>query len=70
MWEFYLAACEMGFRFNGLMVFQLQIARHVASPPITRDSIARAETRLNDHRQSTGDRTRKTRGKPGTEVAE
>ena len=43
MWEYYLASCEMGFKFNGLMVFQLQIARDIASLPITRNYIAEAE---------------------------
>lgn len=50
MWEFYLASCEMGFRWNGLMVFQLQIARDIASLPITRNYIAEAEAGL--HRAS------------------
>ena len=27
MWEFYLASCEMAFRYGGLMVFQAQLAR-------------------------------------------
>lgn len=46
MWEYYLASCEMSFRFNGLMVFQLQIARDIASLPITRGYIAEAEQGL------------------------
>jgi cyclopropane-fatty-acyl-phospholipid synthase len=37
MWEFYLAGAEMGFRNDGLVVFQLQLARRVGSLPITRD---------------------------------
>ena len=50
MWEFYLASCEMGFRFNGLMVFQAQIARDVASLPITRTYITEAEQGLHGAR--------------------
>jgi cyclopropane-fatty-acyl-phospholipid synthase len=37
MWEFYLAAAEMGFRHQGLVVFQLQLAKRVDALPITRD---------------------------------
>jgi cyclopropane-fatty-acyl-phospholipid synthase len=37
MWEFYLAGCEMGFRHQGLMVFQLQVAKRIDALPLTRD---------------------------------
>lgn len=37
MWEFYLAACEMGFRYDGLVVFQIQLTKRVDAVPITRD---------------------------------
>lgn len=37
MWEFYLAGAEMGFRHQGLMVFQVQVARRVDTLPLTRD---------------------------------
>ncbi len=37
MWEFHLAASEMTFRYGGLMVFQLQLARNINATPITRD---------------------------------
>jgi cyclopropane-fatty-acyl-phospholipid synthase len=37
MWEFYLAGSEMGFRHQGLMVFQLQGAKRVDTLPMTRD---------------------------------
>lgn len=40
MWEFYLAACEAGFRHNGLVVFQIQLARRNDAVPLTRDYIA------------------------------
>jgi cyclopropane-fatty-acyl-phospholipid synthase len=46
MWEFYLAACEMAFRHRGLMVFQIQLARHQDAVPLTRDYIGPAEERL------------------------
>ncbi len=46
MWEFYLAACEAGFRHNGLVVFQLQLAHRVDTVPLTRDYLAEAETAL------------------------
>ena len=34
MWEFYLAISEIGFRYGGLMVFQAQLARHIAAAPL------------------------------------
>jgi cyclopropane-fatty-acyl-phospholipid synthase len=39
MWEFYLAASEMSFRYGGLMVFQLQLAKEQTAVPLTRDYI-------------------------------
>jgi cyclopropane-fatty-acyl-phospholipid synthase len=46
MWEFYLACSEMAFRAQGLMVMQIQLARHQGVVPITRDYIANEEARL------------------------
>lgn len=46
MWEFYLAASEMAFRHQGMMVFQIQLAKRVDAVPITRDYISREENRL------------------------
>ena len=46
MWEFYLAASEMTFREQGMMVFQLQLTRRQGIVPIARDYIAREEARL------------------------
>lgn len=43
MWEFYLAACEAAFRHNGLVVFQIQLARRLDSLPLTRGYIAESE---------------------------
>lgn len=37
MWEFYLAGSEMGFRYSGHMVVQLQLARQIDALPVTRD---------------------------------
>jgi cyclopropane-fatty-acyl-phospholipid synthase len=46
MWEFYLAASEMAFRHQGMMVFQIQLAKRVDSVPLTRDYIAQEVARL------------------------
>ena len=37
MWEFYLAGCEVAFRYMNQMVFQIQIARRQDAVPLTRD---------------------------------
>src|SRR5215813_3945548 len=46
MWEFYLAGSETAFRYQGLVVFQLQLAKRVTTLPITRDYIWDDEQRL------------------------
>jgi cyclopropane-fatty-acyl-phospholipid synthase len=46
MWEFYLAASEMAFREQDLMVFQIQMTKRQGVVPMTRDYISRAEERL------------------------
>ncbi len=46
MWEFYLAASEMSFREQAMMVMQIQITKRQDAVPMTRDYIAREETRL------------------------
>jgi len=46
MWEFYLAASEMAFRHQNLMVMQIQMAKRQGIVPMTRDYIAREEARL------------------------
>ena len=48
MWEFYLQACEAGFRWGGLEVFQIQIAKEIDAVPITRDYINEEEQRLRE----------------------
>jgi cyclopropane-fatty-acyl-phospholipid synthase len=37
LWEFYLAAAEMDFRYLHQMVFQLQLAKAIDAVPLTRD---------------------------------
>src|SRR3546814_6965026 len=39
MWEAYLIGCEMGFRYQGLVVFQIQITKKIDAVPLTRDYI-------------------------------
>ena len=46
MWEFYLAASEMAFRSQGMMVFQIQLAKRVDAVPLARDYLVREENRL------------------------
>jgi cyclopropane-fatty-acyl-phospholipid synthase len=48
MWEFYLAASEMAFREQALMVFQLQLSRRQGVVPMTRDYVYREEARLRE----------------------
>jgi cyclopropane-fatty-acyl-phospholipid synthase len=43
MWEFYLAGAEMAFRHEGLVVFQVQLAKRVDALPITRDYMLESE---------------------------
>jgi cyclopropane-fatty-acyl-phospholipid synthase len=37
MWEFYLALCEVGFRYRTNIVLQMQLAKRLDTVPITRD---------------------------------
>jgi cyclopropane-fatty-acyl-phospholipid synthase len=46
MWEFYLAAAEMAFREQAMMVFQLQLTKRQGLVPMTRDYILRETERL------------------------
>ena len=43
MWEFYLAGCEVSFRYMNQMVFQIQLAKRQDAVPLTRDYIVHAE---------------------------
>jgi cyclopropane-fatty-acyl-phospholipid synthase len=49
MWEFYLAGSEAAFRYQKLVVFQLQLERRMGTLPLTRDYINEAELRLQGH---------------------
>jgi cyclopropane-fatty-acyl-phospholipid synthase len=53
MWEFYLAGSEMSFRKQNLMNFQIQLTKRQGIVPITRDYLAREETRLRGIEQGT-----------------
>ena len=46
MWEFYLSASETAFRFEGIEVFQIQLAKRQNSVPLTRDYVALRENEL------------------------
>ncbi|HEX5509899.1 MAG TPA: cyclopropane-fatty-acyl-phospholipid synthase family protein [Pseudolabrys sp.] len=46
MWEFYLAASEMSFREQAMMVMQIQLTKRQGVTPMTRDYIGREEQRL------------------------
>ncbi|AVA23380.1 MULTISPECIES: cyclopropane-fatty-acyl-phospholipid synthase family protein [unclassified Rhizobium] len=43
MWEYYLSTAEAAFRYEDLVVFQIQISKHNDIVPVTRDYIARNE---------------------------
>ncbi|HYM19098.1 MAG TPA: cyclopropane-fatty-acyl-phospholipid synthase family protein [Micropepsaceae bacterium] len=43
MWEFYLAGAEMSFRYDHLVVFQIQLAKQVDALPVTRDYMLESE---------------------------
>jgi cyclopropane-fatty-acyl-phospholipid synthase len=46
MWEMYLAAAEVGFRYQNLMVFQLQLTKDQKALPLKRDYMHEAEREL------------------------
>jgi cyclopropane-fatty-acyl-phospholipid synthase len=46
MWEYYLAGSEAAFRYQGLVVFQVQLVKRVDALPITRDYMVDDEQRL------------------------
>jgi cyclopropane-fatty-acyl-phospholipid synthase len=46
MWEFYLAGSECAFRFQNLVVFQIQLTRRVDALPWVRDYVPQAEREL------------------------
>jgi len=48
MWEFYLASCEACFRWDGLFVFQIQLAKRLDTVPVTRDYMFETERAMTD----------------------
>ncbi|MBX8813457.1 class I SAM-dependent methyltransferase [Pseudochrobactrum algeriensis] len=46
MWEFYLAGSESAFRWQNMMVFQIQLAHRQDAVPLTRNYIEQEEKRL------------------------
>ncbi|MGO9133753.1 MAG: class I SAM-dependent methyltransferase [Methylovirgula sp.] len=63
MWEFYLAGCECTFRYEGTVVFQIQLAKRIDTVPITRDYIAAREADLRRRDSATESAT------PGLRIA-
>ncbi len=53
MWEFYLAGSEAAFRYQNLVIFQIQLTKQIDTLPITRDYMTAAEhdlARATQHR--------------------
>ena len=46
MWEFYLNAVEVGFRYGKQMVFQMQLSKSIDTLPLCRDYMAEVENAL------------------------
>ena len=51
MWEFYLAASETAFRWQDLVVFQVQFAKNLTTLPMTRDYMLERESELRQKEQ-------------------
>ena len=56
MWEFYLAAAEMAFREQAMMVFQIQLTKRQGVVPMTRDYMMRETERLRAPKAASGRR--------------
>jgi cyclopropane-fatty-acyl-phospholipid synthase len=56
MWEFYLAAAEISFRYLRCAVFQIQLARRQEAVPLTRDYVGAAERALAAEEEQRGER--------------
>jgi cyclopropane-fatty-acyl-phospholipid synthase len=54
MWEFYLSGSEASFRWQDLMVFQIQLTRRNDTLPVTRDYIGMTERSLSMHEHAHG----------------
>ena len=48
MWEFYLAASEVSFRYLGLTVFQIQMVKNLELVPLTRTYIEKHENKFSE----------------------
>jgi cyclopropane-fatty-acyl-phospholipid synthase len=51
MWEFYLAGSETAFRYQNLVVFQVQLVKRIKAVPLTRDYMLTDEHRLHEHEE-------------------
>jgi len=56
MWELYFIICELGFRNQELMVFQLQLTKQLETLPLTRDYMFEWERRQADRERNRGQR--------------
>ena len=56
MWEFYLIGCELSFRYDYNMVWQMQLSRDIEAVPITRDYMMHRERQASIHIQRSRDR--------------
>ncbi len=52
MWEFYLAGSEAAFRFQRLVVFQVQLTKRLDTLPLTRDYMTAEEDRLHNREEA------------------
>lgn len=69
MWEFYLAGSEASFRYQNLVVFQLQLVKRLDAVPLTRAYIAAEEQRLEARERAlaTAERQANANGAPAGE---
>jgi len=51
MWEFYLAGSEAAFRYQNLVVFQVQLVKRIGALPTTRDYMLTDEHRLREQEE-------------------
>ena len=54
MWEFYLAGSETAFRYQNLVVFQVQLVKRIGALPTTRDYMLTDEQRLREQEADRG----------------
>jgi len=58
MWEFYLAGAECALRYQGMMIFQIQLAKRIDALPITRDYMVDEERRAGVREAQAGEPAR------------